>query len=113
MVIIVKNGEHLTQNGLSKIVNIRASINIGLSSTLKSHFPLYIPVPRPIILNQTIPNPFWIGGFASGECCFHISVASKPFNNGNYPIQLSFSINQHIRDKDLINSFVNYFDCGL
>ena len=32
---------HLTTDGLQQIVNIRASMNLGLSDTQKTHFPDY------------------------------------------------------------------------
>jgi len=38
--------EHLTNEGLQKIVNIRAKINRGLSDELKIAFPNTIPVLR-------------------------------------------------------------------
>lgn len=45
---IVKKGEHLYSVGLQKIVNIRASINLGLPYVLKEAFPGTVPVERPI-----------------------------------------------------------------
>jgi hypothetical protein len=41
--------DHLTIKGLEEIVNIKASMNLGLSDTLKSEFAGYVPVERPII----------------------------------------------------------------
>lgn len=41
--------EHLTMDGLEKIVAIKASINRGLSDELKAAFPHVIPVKRPIV----------------------------------------------------------------
>ena len=38
-ITIIKNKEHLTKEGLVKIVQIRASLNKGLSASLKSAFP--------------------------------------------------------------------------
>ena len=38
--------EHLTHDGLQAIVNIRASMNLGLSEKLKGVFPETIPVQR-------------------------------------------------------------------
>lgn len=40
---------HLTEDGLQQIINLRASINLGLSDLHKSKFPNYNPVARPII----------------------------------------------------------------
>lgn len=44
---LVKNKEHLTKEGLDKIIAINASINKGLSDTLKENFPGIVPVERP------------------------------------------------------------------
>ena len=45
------------KEGLQEIVNIRASLNLGLSDVLKAAFPYTIPVLRPIVTNQEIPDP--------------------------------------------------------
>lgn len=49
--------EHLTQKGLIAIVNIRASINLGLSDELKQAFPNTVPVKRPLVVDQVIRDP--------------------------------------------------------
>jgi hypothetical protein len=46
-VMIIQRGEHLTKEGLQKIINIRASINKGLTNSLVKAFPNSIPFPRP------------------------------------------------------------------
>jgi len=53
----VVKGEHLSAKGLQEIVNIRSSINMGLSDSLKAIFPNTIPVTRPLIKIITIPHP--------------------------------------------------------
>ena len=53
----MKNKEHLTMEGLEKIVNLRASMNKGLSNELKVTFPNTIPVQRPLVTNQKIKDP--------------------------------------------------------
>ena len=49
---IIKNKEHLTKEGLRKIVVIRASMNLGLSDKLKLAFPDVVPMVRPLVGNQ-------------------------------------------------------------
>lgn len=49
--------EHLTQEGLQTIVNLKASINLGLSNKLKENFPNTVPVQRPVVVNQVIKDP--------------------------------------------------------
>ena len=46
---LVLNKEHLTPQGLRKIVAIKASLNLGLSDLLKISFPDIIPVARSLI----------------------------------------------------------------
>jgi hypothetical protein len=49
-------GEHLSAQGLQEIVNIRSTMNLGLSDSLKTIFPNTVPVARPLIENITIPH---------------------------------------------------------
>jgi hypothetical protein len=46
---LVNNKAHLTLEGLKEIVNIKASMNLGLSDMLKSEFVGYTPLERPVI----------------------------------------------------------------
>jgi hypothetical protein len=54
---LIDNKEHLTTEGLQKIVNLVASINNGLSDALKEAFPNTKPVQRPLVTNQEIKDP--------------------------------------------------------
>ena len=49
--------QHLTQKGLTAIVYIRASLNLGLSDELKEAFPNTVPVNRPLVVDQAIRDP--------------------------------------------------------
>jgi hypothetical protein len=49
--------EHLTIDGLNQIVNIKASMNKGLSNIIKSNFSKIIPVERLTINTENIPDP--------------------------------------------------------
>jgi hypothetical protein len=111
---IIQSKEHLTLEGLKKIVAIKATLNRGLSEELKVAFPLIIPVPRPLInpVNQVIPDPQWVAGFTSGEGCFQISVSSSANSKFKVRVQLEFSVIQHVRDEQLISKLIKYFDCG-
>ena len=47
--------EHLTEDGLRKIVAIKAAMNLGLSEKLSTAFSNVVPVERPLVeLPQTI-----------------------------------------------------------
>jgi len=51
---LVNNKAHLTVEGLNQIVNIKASMNLGLSDMLKSEFAGYTPVERPVINSDNV-----------------------------------------------------------
>jgi hypothetical protein len=68
----INKSEHLTYEGLNKIVAIRASMNLGLTTTLTKSFPNVSPVLRPLIQNQEIQDIHWIIGFSEGESCFFL-----------------------------------------
>jgi hypothetical protein len=43
--------------GIHKILSIKASMNKGLSDTLKTQFPTVLPTPRPVLSFEGIPHP--------------------------------------------------------
>jgi hypothetical protein len=59
VVELMNTKDHLIFEGLKNIINIKASMNLGISENLnlKSEFKNVIPVDRPIIFIQNIPNP--------------------------------------------------------
>jgi hypothetical protein len=57
IILKIVKGEHLSANGLQEIVNIRGSLNLGLSDSLKTVFPNTVPVNRPLIQNISNPHP--------------------------------------------------------
>jgi hypothetical protein len=60
----------LTTKGLSEIIAIKASMNLGLSDKLSQHFPDISLIDRPIVESQKIQDPNWLSGFTDGEGCF-------------------------------------------
>ena len=108
----IQRKEHLTLDGLRKIVAIRASMNRGLSEKVKLAFPDVVPVVRPIVENPRIPDPNWIAGFTSGEGCFYVNIIQDPRYKTGFQVKLKFQITQHSRDEHLIKSLIYYFDCG-
>jgi len=109
---LVNNKAHLTLEDLKEIVNIKASMNLGLSDMLKSEFAGYILVERPVInYDNIIINPYWISGFVSAEGCFDVRISSTNSKLG-YRVQLRFRISQHSRDLMLMQKIVKYFGSG-
>jgi len=53
----MNNKQHLTLEGLSKIISIRASMNKGLSETLSVNYPNTIPAVKPCVEPISIIDP--------------------------------------------------------
>ena len=103
---------HLTVEGLNQLVNIKASMNLGLSDMLKSEFASYTPVERPRInYDNIILSPYWISGFISAEGNFDVRIPSTKSKLG-YRVQLRFRISQHSREIELMEKLVEYFGAG-
>lgn len=66
IVAIKVSNKHLSDVNLQTIVNLRASLNLGLSEVLKAAFPNTIPVIRPLQPRQAVPHSEWMAGFTTG-----------------------------------------------
>lgn len=103
----------MTDIGLLQIINIKASMNLGLSDLQKSEFINYKAVQRSIIRITEIPNPNWIAGFSSAEGCFLLTISKSCAKNKiGQIVQLTFKISQHHRDKHLLELISKYLNCG-
>lgn len=118
-IYMIKNREHLTVDGLTKLVEIKAYMNKGLSDTLKSAFPLVATdlaykdiTPKLLIRNSIIESPNWITGFTSGEGCFSINISKSSANRLGFQVSLKFTLTQPFRDELLLKSFIDYLGCG-
>ena len=112
VVELMNNKIHLTVEGLNQIVNIKASMNLGLSDKLKLEFPEYRAVERPVINYDNVNiEPSWISGFVSAEGNFDVRIPQSNSKTG-YRVQLRFRITQHIRDFFLMEKIVQYLGGG-
>ena len=109
---LMNKGEHLTKEGINKILSLKASMNLGLPDSLKAAFPSVSAVIRPKIKAPKNINPYWMAGFTSGEGCFYISVQKSKTHKTGYGVTLHFIITQNIRDIELLKTFIKFFDCG-
>lgn len=106
--------EHLKLKGFKEIVNIRASMNLGLTDVLQNTFPEAVPVVvwRPLVKNEKVTHPDWLAGFSSGEGCFFINISKSSSNKVGYKVSLLFAIFQHSRDRELLERIKEDLDCG-
>ena len=109
---IIKNREHLTKEGLQKIVNLKTILNLGISDKLMKDFPETIINERDVYNNINIPDSNWLAGFSEGESCFYINIYKSEKSKLGFAAQLVFKITQHYRDIELLKSISNYLGCG-
>ena len=57
-------------------------------------------------------NPYFITGFADAESSFYISITKNKTYKTGFIVELSFSINLHIKDIAILKEFINYFGVG-
>ena len=111
---LINNKAHLTVEGLNQIVNLKASMNLGLSDKLKLEFPGYRAMERPVINSDSYAaniNPYWLSGFVSAEGNFDVRTPKINSKTG-YRVQLRFRITQHLRDIKLMENLVQYLGGG-
>src|SRR3989338_3647679 len=56
-------------------------------------------------------NPFYITGFTEGEGSFYIGILPRRMKNG-WEVRPSFSLSQNEKDKELIETLIDFFGCG-
>lgn len=111
IVELMAQGAHQKNEGLQQIINIKASLNLGISDILKSEFNQTVPVERLIIETKNIPDPHWVSGFASGESNFYSGIKESQNKKGHI-VFIRFTISQHARDTQLLELLINYLDAG-
>jgi hypothetical protein len=113
IIYLKKENEHLNNEGLKNIVNIKSSINNGPSQDLISYFPEINPVPRPKVnITNLLLDYCWLAGFISGEGCFSIKILKTKDSKIGWRPLLELSITQHNKDEQLLLKFVDFLGCG-
>lgn len=111
-IALMNRKEHLTMDGLRRIVAIKAAMNKGLSGVLKLAFPGVIPVKRPKVQLPKSLDPNWLAGFASGESSFSLNIKKSTNHRLGKAVDLRFKITQHQRDRDLLSFIIRGLKCG-
>ena len=109
---IIKKQEHLTKEGLLKIVRLKSFLNLGITNKLKEEFPNWndVEVGRPEYKFNGIPSPQWMAGFSSGDSSFNIKISKSETSKLSTRVQLRFYIGLHLREKEFIQSLATYFN---
>lgn len=71
VVDLIINKNHLTKEGLAKIINIKASMNFeSISESIQAEYPDINPVKRPLMQTIESIDPNWLSGFVEGGRLF-------------------------------------------
>lgn len=109
---IIKLKEHLSEQGLLKLIGIKASLNLALPLNLKEAFPKVEQYNRPDYTFKGIADPNWVAGFTSGDANFGVKTANSTTNKLGSRVQLRFQIGLNIREKELIKGLASFFNLG-
>lgn len=110
---LIKEGKHLTLEGVNRIVSIKTTLNGGeISDTLNLAFPDLEPALVPKINDRKIQDLHWLAGFTDAEGCFFIALKKSPKSKLGETVWLRFILSQHSEDKDLLESLISTFNCG-
>ncbi len=58
-------------------------------------------------------NPDWIVGFVDGEGCFFVGMSKNKTMKLGIQILPEFIVVQHLRDKKILDMFLDFFGCGV
>lgn len=112
IVTMLVKGEHKTIEGFKNIIAIKASLNKGLSNSLKEEFKSIVPYPTDNIkMLTTSIEPAWMSGFCTGEGNFFIGILESNTKLGK-TIILRYSISQDSRDIVLLTKFIDFYGGG-
>jgi hypothetical protein len=107
---IIKEGKHLTKDGLLKIIRLKFNLNLGLPKNLIEAFPKIIPNIKSDYIFKGIPDPFWVSGFISGDGSFNVKIGNSATTSIGVRVQLRFGIGLHIRELDVVKGLAAYFN---
>jgi len=108
---LIENKKHLTTEGFKEILSIKTSMNLGLPKSLKIVFPDISNNIRPEVVDNNIKDPNWVVGFTNGDGCFFVYVVNSSTTKLGETVRIKFQITQHIRDVELMKSFITFFQC--
>lgn len=102
----------MTLEGLKKLLEIKKYLNLGFSDELKTKFTNIRTIEIPLVAQPKIIDPNCISSFTIGEGCFQVRFKISTNSKLGVQVSLFFKITQLERDKELMKSFIDYFNWG-
>lgn len=107
--ILISSKEHLTEEGFSKLLFLKAAINKGFSPLFKDNFPNIVPMETVFTLCPLkLMSNDWLSGFISAEGCFYVN-AYKAKSKTGYKVTLRFKICLSDRETSLLKDIIYFF----
>ena len=98
--------EHLTIDGLKKIVSLKYALNKGLPESLGLAFKDVKPFKRFDFKKNNSPlDPNWVSGFSEGDSSFFVTISEKTNR-----VRIIYSINLNERDLPVIWKLQEFFN---
>ena len=105
--------EHLTKEGLLKIVATKSLFPQGQNKSLLKAFPSLRSIPQPDFIPFTSPlDPNWIAGFVNGDGCFSLKYQKSSTHRLGARCNPCLQVTQHERDRFLLERIVSSLGCG-
>lgn len=91
--------DHLKLEGAQAVINLRASMNKGVTKEFITNFSNTVPAVLPLVPLLTVKdiNNDWLAGFTDAEGCFFINIRPNRKKTG-YWVTPVFILVQHSRD---------------
>jgi len=106
---MLKNGEHLTREGIEKLKEMASKMNTNRSFKDKWQFTQEH-------CSKVVLTPEWIQGFTDAEGCFYFYMGRQKIKgkeSSTWLLQASLEIAQNTHDVAVLEMIKRFFNCGI
>jgi Proton-conducting membrane transporter/NADH-Ubiquinone oxidoreductase (complex I), chain 5 N-terminus/LAGLIDADG endonuclease len=110
---MIINKEHLTKEGLLRILSIKSVFPKGLTNKMKKMYPNINLYNKPVFKsNMNTLNPYWIAGFVQADGSFGLNYIKGEKRPLGYTCLPQFRLSQDERDLILLKRIIKTLKCG-
>lgn len=112
---LIINKEHLTEEGLNKIVALKTQSPKGVSSKLEINFPNYknyLDIIPKYTANFTNINIHWLAGFINADGSFKVEVLLRKTGTLGKQVRPLIVISQHTNNLIVLNKIKEFLGIG-